>query len=105
MQYISIIFMLFSFKFALAQGHSAFADSPVPSAPDYTQLQHWAAHPSKKDKADMIPRPLRKFASDTQDKVDVFFLHPTIYIDKPHNQYHWNADVDDQKMNRKVDKM
>ena len=99
----SISFMLFTFKFALAQGHQSFQNSPVPSAPDYSNLQNWAAHPNKKDPSDKIPSPLRKQNSTTQQQVDVFFLHPTIYTDAPKNEFHWNADVNDKKINRKVD--
>ncbi len=95
--------MLLSFKFALAQGHQSFQKSPVPEAPNYSSLQHWAAHPNKKDPSDKVPRPLRKLKSATKYKVDVFFLHPTIFINAPQNDYHWNADVNDAKINRKVD--
>ncbi len=82
----------------------AFKDSPVPESPDYSQINHWASHPDKKDKADLIPRPLRKEVTNLPEKVDVFFLHPTIFSGEPHNEYVWNADVSDSKINKEVDK-
>jgi len=42
---------------------------PQPMIPDYSKLGSWAAHPKKKDKADEIPRPLRKEVTDLSEKV------------------------------------
>ncbi|MCX6315923.1 MAG: DUF3089 domain-containing protein [Bacteroidetes bacterium] len=68
--------------------------------PDYADLNYWAAHPSIWDPSDSVPRPLQNEWRDTS--VDVFFLHPTIYIgnklfDGP------NAAIDNAKLNRKTD--
>lgn len=65
--------------------------------PDYTNLSNWAAHPAKKDPSDSVPRPL----SDTyqpEQLVDVFFLHPTSYLDSS-KPYGWNASLKDTKTN------
>lgn len=82
-----------------------FADSKVPTSPNYTQLAHWAAHPDKKDFSDKIPRPLRGEQSRYYNQVDVFFVHPTIFRGKVSDDYWWNANLEDKKLNRQVDKM
>lgn len=68
--------------------------------PDYTDLHYWAAHPSKWDPSDSVPAPLRGEWRDSS--VDVFFLHPTIYIGRKHNGQ-MNASIDDAKLNAKTD--
>lgn len=68
--------------------------------PDYSNLAYWAAHPSKWDPSDSIPKPFRKERRDTL--IDVFFLHPTIYTGKlEHGSL--NADIDDAYLNAKTD--
>jgi len=66
--------------------------------PDYGQLQYWAAHPDKKDPSDSIPKPLVRSFHHNNNKVDVFFIHPTSYLDttKPSG---WNASLQDVKLN------
>jgi hypothetical protein len=48
--------------------------------PDYRKLENWAALPGKEDPADMIPGGID--AEDIQGRapVDVFFIHPTGYL-------------------------
>ncbi|HRI00355.1 MAG TPA: DUF3089 domain-containing protein [Saprospiraceae bacterium] len=69
------------------------------STVDYSQLEYWAAHPSKEDPSDTIPTGLVKssFAPDA----DVFFLYPTSYY--PRNRKQWNADLKDEKVNAITD--
>ena len=33
-----------------------FSNLPTPTAPDYADLAHWAAHPKKKSKASLVPK-------------------------------------------------
>jgi hypothetical protein len=80
-----------------------FSVKNTPQPPDYSKIKDWAAHPDKVDKADSVP-----YKSDVKNKqefakADVFFVHPTIYTYKPTNRYTWNADVNDQRLNDKVD--
>ena len=65
--------------------------------PNYSDLIYWAAHPNKKDPSDSLPIVLAK-QYQPNDKVDVFFLHPTTYLDttKP---YGWNGSFKDIKTN------
>lgn len=73
-----------------------------PPPPDYRLSQCWAALPDKRDAADSVP--LRSKLKDEQAAAlaDVFFVHPTIYTDKPYPRHPWNADVNDSVMNRQI---
>lgn len=67
-------------------------------APNYSNPDHWAALPTKKDFADGVPDPS---LSDNQSsaEIDVFFVHPTSYL----RGKAWNADVNDESINTKTD--
>ena len=81
----------------------SFADCATPPAPDYSNPDHWAALPTKKDMADSVPNRSVK-DGQAQAQVDVFFLHPTLYLEPGEDKkYPWNADVNDDAMNAKVD--
>ncbi len=74
-----------------------FDPNDVPPAPNYTQLDHWVAHPDLEDMADGIPVDSLEVHQE-DGPVDVFFIHPTTY----NNEEHWNADVDDAETNEKT---
>lgn len=81
----------------------SFEKSPSPPLPDYSNDNHWAALPWKKDMADSVPN---SRVSDNQAiaEADVFFVHPTLYLEEVEGRkYVWNADVNDDLMNDKVD--
>ena len=82
---------------------SHFLDNLIPVVPDYSKTENWASLPTKSDPADQVP--LKSDLKDGQAdaKVDVFFMHPTVFTKKPQNQYEWNADVNDAMMNESVD--
>ena len=82
---------------------SHFSENLIPSIPDYSNTENWAALPAINDQADQIPLNSNLKDGQATAKVDVFFLHPTIFTKKPENQYEWNADVNDIKMNASVD--
>lgn len=73
-----------------------FSESAV--APNYKNLDYWAAHPWKKDPSDSIPKPLLKEKRDSV--IDVFFIHPTTYTQRKEG---WNADINDANLNAKTD--
>ncbi len=77
-----------------------FEDTPLGRKPDYSNLKDWAAHPDKKDFSDSIPTGIKD--ESFGQEVDVFFLHPTSYTINRGNK-NWNADLDDEKINRKTD--
>ncbi|UYQ94960.1 DUF3089 domain-containing protein [Chitinophaga horti] len=84
MKYWPILFLLFA-KFSQAQ-----------PAPDYTRLKYWAAHPHKLDAADSVPLFLKGETRDTA--VDVFFLHPTSFVQR-FRKAPLSADIHDEKIN------
>jgi hypothetical protein len=107
--FFSYLFLFFSFSEAhlYAQRYvilsSGFDAANVPPGPDYSQKSTWAALPDKDDAADKIPLKSNLKDGQKEAKVDVFFLHPTIYTYAPKNQYLWNADVSDNELNAMVD--
>lgn len=78
--------------------------APVPNLlPDYSQSTAWAALPEKADAADHIP--LRSDYKDQQAsaRADVFFIHPTIYVQAPDSKFPWNASLADSALNLATD--
>ena len=75
--------------------------SPSFEAPDYNNIIYWAANPSAKDLSDSIPRPLMKEIKDSM--ADVFFVHPTTYLQHKKNPPSWNASINDATLNAKTD--
>jgi hypothetical protein len=71
------------------------------SKPDYSNLNYWAAHPDKKDPSDNLPSDLKNERKDSL--ADVFFIYPTTYTDQS-LPMGWNADIDDEAINKKTDK-
>ena len=80
--------------------HQLTGPGKTPAAPDYSNIRHWASHPSIHDNADSIPKPLRKGYS-YDSTVDVFFIHPTTYMRKVNDQM--NADLDNETVNDRTD--
>lgn len=68
------------------------------AAPDYSNPDHWASLPSKKDPADLVPVSTLQNNQETA-QVDVFFLHPTTFTKGDE----WNAAIDNQELNDKTD--
>lgn len=70
------------------------------TAPDYANLDHWAAHPWKKDPSDSVPKPLQKeYLPDSV--VDVFFIHPTTFTSREDQRM--NPDINEARLNAKTD--
>ena len=81
-----------------------FSQRLAPAAPDYNNPRNWAAHPDCKDNADKVPD--CKGCEDDQlsAEADVFFVHPTLYLDTTVTSRQWNADLSDEGINEKVDR-
>ena len=77
----------------------------IPTAPDYANPDNWAALPTKKDPADNVPHKANGLKDEQATaKADVFFVHPTIYTNRPtEGTFEWNADVNDAELNHRVD--
>ncbi len=67
---------------------------------DYSDINNWAAHPWKKDLSDSISEGI-KDRRINDSIVDVFFIHPTTYLDKDFVE--WNADITNKAINDKTD--
>jgi hypothetical protein len=76
---------------------SSFEQEVPKPAPNYSNMDHWAAHPDKSDYSDLKPKNL---LNDTLslDSVDVFYVYPTLYFDG----LEWNADFSNKKSNKKI---
>jgi len=84
--------------------YPTFDISKIPSSPDYSNPDHWAALPTKTDMADLVPGKSQRLKNNqNKAEVDVFFIHPTIYTKDQESSNPWNADVYNQEMNIKTD--
>jgi len=81
-----------------------FATYKTPTIPDYSKVNHWAALPTKKDSADILPSN-QDTLKDRQAvaTADVFFIYPTIYIGTKKYQNQWNANVNNAAFNEEID--
>ncbi len=70
-------------------------------APDYSDLNSWAAHPFKNDPSDSVPLSIKE-GYQPDSTVDVFFIHPTSYTDKT-RPLGWNAPLNNITINQKTD--
>lgn len=94
-----LIFAACSPKFNRYSGNYRFTSAE--GAPNYAQLDYWAAHPYKNDPSDSVPKSLRaNYRPDSL--VDVFFIHPTTYTAEE-KKTGWNARTDDAELNAKTD--
>lgn len=92
------LFLSLSSGLVFSQGLKPFDEEIHYSAPDYSDERNWSALPFRSDAADKVPKG-EKTISDSLKRVDVFYIHPTMY----QRGKKWNADVKNKKLNRKVD--
>ncbi|MCX6225290.1 MAG: DUF3089 domain-containing protein [Bacteroidia bacterium] len=78
---------------AIAQSRSTVREA---SEPDYSKSKNWAASPFKRDQSDKVPAFLKEEIRD--QRVDVFFIHPTSYFSEKENAA-WNAGLRNLKAN------
>ena len=107
LRFLFLIFFISSFftscrlayKSAIPHYKKIYQDTTA--EPDYTNLNHWAAHPDKWDVSDTIPLSLKNEKRDTT--ADVFFIHPTTFLKNKKHPKKWNADIHDAELNAKTD--
>ena len=99
---IGIIFFLVNCGSKTYVLSTKYKDIPSPPVPDYHLANAWAALPDKLDAADSIPLNSNLKNEQASAKADVFFVHPTIFTEKPSSPHHWNADVNDADLNNKI---
>lgn len=78
---------------------TSFVEESKALKPNYSLEESWSALPFRTDAADVVVKG-EKWVEDSLKKVDVFYVHPTIYQKGPL----WNASLEMTKLNRKVDK-
>ena len=100
MRFISSALICLLSMASFSQKLAAFRAEDQPAAPDYTQEKYWTALPFRNDAADVIPKD-EKWISDSLKDVDVFYIYPTIY----QKGLTWNADVNNEKLNARIDKL
>jgi hypothetical protein len=83
-----------------AQLPVTFVEADQPAAPDYSNESNWNALPFRKDAADAIPKG-EAWISDSLKEADVFYIYPTIYT----KGKTWCADVNNKKLNKRIDKL
>lgn len=67
---------------------------------NYSDINNWAAHPWKKNLSDSVSEGI-KDRRINDSIVDVFFIHPTTYLNKEFID--WNADISNIEINDKTD--
>lgn len=72
----------------------SFQEARTSPAPNYSELSSWAAHPLVKDLSDSLPKGIEY--QNIEQSVDVFFIHPTTFLEKTEQ---WNADLEDRSVN------
>ncbi|MBX7181235.1 MAG: DUF3089 domain-containing protein [Bacteroidia bacterium] len=82
---------------------STFEPTYFPPIPDYANPTSWASLPTIKDLADTVPSTELQNNQNTA-QVDVFYIHPTTYVEKPNGKHSWNADLSDKALNEETDK-
>jgi hypothetical protein len=96
-----LFFLLVAFTQCIVVPFKAFKEKKTPSPPDYSNPDHWAALPAKKDSADFYLNGHPLVDNQKNAEADVFFIHPTSYrVGK-----RWNAKIDQKKANRRTDRL
>jgi hypothetical protein len=80
-----------------------YSSERTPPAPDYSLAANWTALPDKNENADRVPSCPGCKDEQQNAAADVFFIHPTLYLDTNSVSHEWNADVADSVINRRVD--
>ncbi|MEX0810707.1 MAG: DUF3089 domain-containing protein [Chitinophagales bacterium] len=93
------LFPILLFLFACSPQLASFQVPPDLKAPDYSNPDHWGALPFRQDAADVVPHG-EKWISDSLKEVDVFYVHPTMYLKGDT----WNASIENDKLNKRIDK-
>lgn len=65
-----------------------FNENRLPSPPNYSSRQSWAAHPEVENKSSFVPLGIEKAKAEDL-KADVFFIHPTTFF----GNKGWNASL------------
>src|ERR1044072_4735470 len=94
------VFLLLAFPALFAFNFSTLEKKSKPKTlPAYSNERFWIALPSRHDIGDTIPAGCTSHENQAAAQVDVFYVHPTVYLAGGP----WNADLDDEGVNKKCD--
>lgn len=96
---ITTLFLLSLIFIISCRPYVSFEKTKTPPAPDYTNEKSWIALPWLLDVADSVPANCSVAANQKNAKADVFYIHPTLFL----NGSGWNADLNDKDVNRKTE--
>jgi len=96
---LQIFFLSFIF-FASCSPRRSFENSQHPPAPDYSNENSWIALPWRADWGDSVPPGCDLKEDQKNAKVDVFYIHPTVYL----TGRNWNGDLTDKSLNNRCDR-
>jgi Protein of unknown function (DUF3089) len=71
-----LVFMVFA---AYNKPEGTFDPADAVAAPDYSEIENWAALPTTSDYADLVPKGI-SVGTQGEFPVDVFFIHPTGFL-------------------------
>ena len=72
-----------------------FSETPIPEAPDYSNVDSWAVLPGQ------YPEALKEITGEPKlHNADVFFIYPTLLTDKKDSL--WNADLKRKDLREEV---
>ena len=94
------LFLVLQSNIAFSKSLLPFKESEQPKAPDYSDNKNWSALPFRKDAADLYPKN-EKWVHDSLKDVDVFYIYPTLYS----KGNTWNADLENKKLNKRLDNL
>ena len=66
--------------------------------PNYSEIKYWVEHPEKDNHYASLPKNYTDTLYNSNPKIDVFFIHPTLYL----KGNRWNADINDKKLNKEI---
>lgn len=68
------------------------------NSPNYSEIKYWVEHPEKEMNYTSLPKNYTDTSFKSNPEIDVFFVHPTLYLKGPS----WNADINDKKLNKEI---
>lgn len=81
-----------------------FKEVPTPTPPNYALEENWFALPGRNDVADLLPGSKNDtYINEDTLKADVFFVYPTLFTGKANDEYLWNANIKDAKLNKRIE--
>jgi hypothetical protein len=76
-----------------------FDPTTQPTAPDYSNPDHWLSLPFRQDGADVVVKG-ETTVNDSLKQADVFYIYPTLYS----KGKTWTASIEDKKLNKRLEK-